>query len=142
MSEDITVAALKELCQKVIAKREEYDVIDETLKAIGKEVDALEMELLNAMKTHQMDSFKEGGKIFIMTKTPSITIPQGDDKEAFFSYLKEVGHFDGLITVNSRTLNSWYKKEDEAAKSRGEPYAMIPGLPLPTIREGLSVRKS
>ena len=68
-----------------------------------------------------------------------------EDKENFFSYLKEKGLFESLITVNSNTLNSFYMREWETVKEHGDPEeAMnfkIPGIQEPKLHEVISFRK-
>jgi hypothetical protein len=69
----------------------------------------------------------------------SVTMPKNpEDREAFFNYLKEKGAFDGLITVNSMTLNSFYKQEAEIANS---PDFKIPGIGTPTLIKTLNMRR-
>lgn len=70
-------------------------------------------------------------------KTPKLPA----DREAFFNYLKERGLFDNMITVNSQTLNAFYKKELEAATDRGDPDYAIPGIGEVTIDQILSFRR-
>lgn len=142
MSNDITVNELKEMCAKVVEKRKITDEANDVYKAHKEELDQLEDLLLMVMEKLDLKTFKSDERMFIRTEKESLTIPQGDEKIAFFDYLKSVGHFEALATVNSATLNSWYKEENKAAKERGEPYAAIPGLAIPTLRIGLTVRKS
>ena len=51
-----------------------------------------------------------------------------ENKMAFFNYLKEKDLFYAMITVNSQTLNSYAKKEIEAAIEAGELDPQIPGV--------------
>jgi len=139
---DLTVLELKAMCEKVVVMREQIEKAKAVYSSLCNQGDLLEAELIDAMAKLDMRSFKEGGLNFIRTEKSSVTIPKGEAKDEFFDYLKKVGHFEALATVNSATLNSWYKSEDEAAKARGEPYAVIPGLEMPTIRVGLTVRKA
>lgn len=142
MEDSTTIEELKGKCVAILDKRKLIDEAKQVYSALNEELDAMEIELLAVLEKNDMKSFKESGMNFISTELKSITTPKGDDKLIFFDYLKETGHFDALVSVNSRSLMSWYREEDEKARARGEPYAMIPGLALPTTRPVLSIRKS
>jgi hypothetical protein len=46
-----------------------------------------------------------------------------------------------MISVNSQTLNSFAKKELEAAKETGDIDFKIPGLGEPTLTEMIALRR-
>lgn len=140
--ENVTVMGLQEMCAAVLAKREQVEEAEDIFKSLDKECSVLEEKLISTMTELGLKSFKESDKNFIVKETFQLATPKGEDKEVFFNYLKEIGHFDALATVHSRTLASWYNQENEAAIARGEPGAFIPGLELPTKRLGLTVRKA
>ena len=142
MSESVTVTDLQSFCVEILEKRKECDDADEIAKRIGKELSTLENSLIATMVALELKSFPNSGMLFGIRETMQLATPKGEDKEKFFEYLKHVGHFEALATVHARTLASWYNQENEAAVLRGEPYAMIPGLELPTKRLGLSVTKT
>lgn len=139
---DVTVVALKEMCRLVSTKRKLKDEAQDVADKLSSECKDLEHKLTDLMAKLEIKSFVEGDEKFIQVDRTSITIPKGEERDQFFTYLKEMGHFDSLITVNSATLNSWWKQENEKAKSRGEPYVIIPGLAMPTTTQILSVRKA
>lgn len=139
---EITVVQLKALCEKVLQKRKETDDAEEIYKKHYHECDKLENELISTMTELNMRDFKEAGMLFLVKKTRSVTVPKEDNKLAFLEYLKQIGHFESLVTVNSRTLNSWYNQELENSISRGEPILSIPGLDMPTERVGLTIKKT
>lgn len=142
MSSAVTVIELQEKCRLILAKREIVDSLEAKFKEADKELRKDEEDLISTMTELELKSFKESGMLFGVRETMQLATPKGLDKEKFFEYLKSVGHFDALATVHARTLVSWYNQENEAALARGEPYAAIPGLELPTKRLGLSIRKS
>lgn len=55
-------------------------------------------------------------------------IKEREEKESFYEYLKSKDLFYDLLTVNSQTLNSWYKKEEEIALENGVLEFQIPGV--------------
>lgn len=137
---EITVNGLKDLCEKVLEIRHRAEAAEEILSAINKEKLDAEQELIQTMTELNMKDFRDEKGLFLIRKTSSVTTPKGDNKEIFFDYLKEIGHFDALATVHSKTLNSWYNQEKEAAILRGEPIFSVPGLEMPVERLGLTIR--
>lgn len=138
----ISVVGLQAKCEEIIAFRAQTDAAEKIYKDSYHRCEKLEEELIGLLEELGMKNFAHGGFSFIRTERKSLTTPKGDEFIQFCEFLKEKGHYESLISVNSRTLLSWYLKEDELARSRGEPYAMIPGLTIPTIIPTLSVRKA
>jgi hypothetical protein len=66
-----------------------------------------------------------------------------EDKQAFFTHLKEKGG-EALVlkymTVNNNSLNSFYKQEMKEAQKLGE-ILTIPGLGAPKLHKSLGFRK-
>jgi hypothetical protein len=145
---DMTIDELMTLCKEIKNSRDKVDELKKIYQDANAACEELEVKLLGELKKPRdghpkgLKSFQDGEFKFTCVEKKSITVPKGDDREEFFEYLKEIGHYEALITVDSRALNSWYTQEDKAAKARGEPYAVVPGLALPTSKEILSVRKA
>lgn len=143
MSSEVTIKALKDLCDEIIKKRADEDEADNIAKRLGKERSELESKLILMLEENSMRGFdfEDAGKRLGIRETFQLATPKGEDKEVFFGYLKSIGHFDALATVHAKTLASWYNSENEAAIARGEPGAFIPGLELPTKRKSIAVTK-
>lgn len=93
------------------------------------------------MKDLEKTSYdSELGKIILTTRF-SVTVPKGDEKERFFTYLKDRGIFEDMATVNSQTLNAWYRSEMDQAKENGDFDFQIPGIKEPMAYEQLQLRK-
>jgi hypothetical protein len=128
----ITVEEFETLCRDLKDKRELYELKKREASDVNAQVEAIENKLAECLDESGKDSYKsEFGTVSLSFRT-SYRVPQGDGREEFFNYLKSRGDFDGLITVNSQTLNGWAKKEIEAAKERGEVLE-IPGLGQPSV---------
>ena len=133
---------LPELAERIARLRAEKDSVNKILKALNEDLTKAERSMIEAMNSQEMDSFKCAHGAFGISRRFTVTTPKSpEDKEAFFEYLRKKGEFDSMISVNSRTLASWYKEEVEAAKSRGEMDFVVPGLKDAGISEYLSVRK-
>ncbi len=77
--------------------------------------------------------------IFSYKAESSWKVPKtNEERELFFTYLKEKGLFDQMISVNSASLNSWAKQEEQAFEGLD---FQIPGLEKSGIRLTPSLRK-
>jgi thioredoxin-like negative regulator of GroEL len=137
-----TVKEIRALCDKVLTQRQLTEEAEEIYKKLNKECDDLEQALILLLQAEGFKDFREAGKLFLVTKKSTVSTPKDENKDVFFNYLKEIGHFDALATVHSKTLNSWYNQEKEAAALRGEPIFSVPGLEMPVERVGLTIRQS
>lgn len=135
-----TLQGVKDLCLKLSDMRSEYDSKNAELKEFGKQIDQLEFQLIGILEKLDVKTFDWGGGTISRSERFSVRVPQGDDKLTFFKYLESRGIKDELTTVNSQTLNSWYKREAEIAMEEGRPF-MPEGLGMPTSQAILSMRK-
>lgn len=138
---DVTVFELNAICQKAFELREIIDDIKENLKEAQENYDSVENELLDMLDALGLKSFKSPLGSVETRRRESVKIPQGPAKDEFFNYLKERGQFDALITVNSQTLNSWYK-EESAEAIKNQKMLVIPGLEAPTMMMSLALKKN
>lgn len=107
-------------------------------KIAQEDCDELESKLLKACEENDLKCHESPyGKFFVQSRL-TVKVPQGDDRKAFFDYLKSIGAFDALITVNSQTLNSFYKQKVEENPSN----VAMPGLGLPSEYKYLNTRQS
>lgn len=117
--------------------------LDVEAKKLGMELKEIQNKIMEIMKDQQITSLKHARGTVIMNARFTVKTPkEKEDKEAFFEYLKSKGMYDDMVSVNSQTLNSWYKEEMEAAKREGNFGFKIPGIGDPTAFEYISFRKS
>jgi hypothetical protein len=139
----VTISELEELCLAIKNQREECDRIKMEAKAANEKLDELEKKMMGCLSALGKNSYKSDVGLFTVTHRISVRVPQGDDKAAFFEWLKEKGYYDSYVTVNSQSLNSLYRQEFEKAKAEGSLDSFsIPGIGEPTINEVLSFRKA
>ena len=139
---DVTIKELEEKCAQIAAKRAEVDVAKDALKVIQTALDQLESELVATLEGLGRTSFDSTKGRFGISYRSSVRIPAGDDRARFFDYLRSIDEFEPLITVNSQTLNSWYKQKMEMAKEAGNLLDFsIPGIQAPTLSPTLSFTK-
>ncbi len=130
------VARIKEL-------RDLETEINNTKKALTAQLDEAEGKMMAMLEESQLKNFKSEIGTVSVTHRLSVTTPKlPEDRAAFFEFLKTRQLFDQMITVNSQTLNSFYKAEFEEAAKRGEDDFKIPGISGETITPILSFRRA
>lgn len=139
---DTTIAGLKQLSERLVLARESKDTIAAELKGLQEVIDDIEIKILNILKENALPSFKSEFGTISIKNNKSITQPEDlAAKRALFGYLQEQGIFEEMVSVNSRTLNSWANKEIEAKESNGVFGWVPPGLKPPSEYQTLALRK-
>lgn len=131
---EATISLLTSLCEKLKFAREAEDAAKEVLKEKSAIVDKIEMELKNYLTEYTALNGKfhtKYGTVSLM-KRMGVKVPKGEELMEFFDYLEKRGAFEELATVNSNSLNSWYKSELQAREAEGNYDTNIPGLGAPT----------
>lgn len=132
---------MNSFCEQIFLQRDLLESLKDNLKVEQERLDKMEADLIKILEAANLKSFKaENGQVDIRQRL-SIKTPQGEQKESFFNYLKELGLFEAMATINYNTLNSWYKEEQERAVQEGR-YLDIPGLDIPTMTPILYVKRS
>lgn len=146
----ITVQELQEMCKQAIELDEQITALEaEMITPRKKKLSDLEGKIQACMEQLDMEKIpvKGYGTYFLQSKF-SVKVPKTEqEREDFFAYLQAKGIFESMITVNSQTLNAWYKQEMEALASRAEagedvdPDFKIPGIEEPKDYFTLAFRK-
>lgn len=141
-AQNVTVKDLEDLCAQIREQREKEQKARDALKLESQALETLERRFIETLESLGKTSYDTTDARFGISYRSSVRVPQGDDRTRFFDFLKSTGEFDSLITVNSQTLNGWYKQKLESAKESGELLDFkVPGLDEPTLSPVLSVRK-
>jgi hypothetical protein len=134
-----TIAELTEFCKSIVLKREEVEEFKKQYQEKNTELDKLEARMCETLEALGLTSFDFGqGEVQKRIRT-SVRVPHGPERDEFFNYLREKNAFDALITVNSQTLNSWYKREVDIAAQSGQVFNP-PGLGLPSGNISLAIK--
>ena len=115
-------------------------------KKVASEAYALATEhdakILQALKDAGKQKYVVDGVGTISIRQQEVVrVPSGlEEKQAFFRFLRDQGAevFYSLVSVNSQTLNSWYRQKSEENSRLGIAGFSAPGLGDPTMRETLS----
>lgn len=138
----ISVEDMKAQVTKIAELRAKEAAASQAKKMITEELEKEELKMVEMLEASDMTQFRtDEGLAYISYKT-SIKVPKDEEsRRLFFGQLKELGEFDQLITVNSMTLNSWYKAKFEEAREKGIQFE-AKGLAPPEITPSLSFRRS
>lgn len=133
---------LNTLCDSLAETREKKARLNAQLKELNEAEERDETKILEMLEAAELDSFDgTKGKVSIVNRF-TVRVPQSiDDKQKLFDYLKKRKIFFELVSVNSQTLNSFYKKEMEIAAGEGNTDFKIPGVGEPGVKKTLSFRK-
>ena len=134
------IKTLKDLIAELKTLQEQADDIEATLKEKNKEISAVRGKIVSTLSEDGLDSFETPDAKVFVKNVYSYKLPQGDDRVAFFNYLKANGQED-MLTVNSQTYNSFCKKKLEEALANGKTSVDIPGVGEPSLFQQLNMRK-
>ncbi len=144
--ESIKLKDFESLIAETYALDAELDELKRTvIEPKRQRLEELERLVLQTLADHDMSSYKSAHGTVIRSLRYSVRTPKSiEEKVEFFEWLnREKGRdvYWAMATVNSQTLNSFYKAEMEAAKEDGNFDFRVPGIGEPEATPILSRRK-
>ena len=144
-SEDITVEELDELAELYAKCRAQYEEASSVAKDLHASMAVAQINLVRALQaTKKPRYFVDGLGGFNLKTTYSVRCPKDlDDKKKLLQYIRTKGDevYLGLVSVNSRTLNSFYNQEQSSAEERGDAGFILPGVEAPTAQVTIQFKK-
>ena len=138
--DDITISRFEELCEVAFALKEEISAAEDKVKKYKESLNKTQLKIMGYLEKNNKDSYKARVGTVYINRQLSVKVPkEPQDRESFFNYLKAKGVFEDLITVHSRTLNSFYRAEWDSSDSSSD--FTIPGIGAPEVYETLRMRK-
>lgn len=142
----VTLADLNERIAEAYALDAELEELKRTLiEPKRKRLEDLENLILQTLADHDMSSYKSPNGTVVRSLRYSVRTPKSlEEKTAFFEWLNRAKGREvywNYVTINSQSLNAFYKAEMEAAKESGDFDFKIPGLAEPEASPVLSRRK-
>ncbi len=136
------VSSMTAMCEDLSSLRTKIKELEDEAKKLSEKKKEIERKLLNHMKETGLNQLKGSfGTVSIVHKK-SISQPGSfEDKLQFFEYLKEQGIFEQMVSVNSRTLQSWVGKEIEAKEKEGVLGWLPPGIKEPVEYQEVRLTK-
>lgn len=145
-AEEINLSELDALVTESSALWDDYDAkkkIASEAHTKAEDIDKKILAILN--KANKSKYFVDGVGTIAITRTEQVKVPSNVvQKKTFFNYLSELGEdvFLSLATVNSQSLNAWYRQQLENARTQGTLLGFsVPGVEEPTTRETLRFTK-
>jgi len=129
MEPETTVKELEDMIFDCFQKKGTYEVAKQVASAHYAEFEELKNKVIGTLENLGMSKYNSKSGLFSFKEVSTFKTPKGEEaREAFFAYLKEKEVFDGMVSVNSRTLNSWAHEEEANAEREGNFDFQIPGL--------------
>lgn len=120
----------------------ELDDIEQVKKAKEARYKELAATLKSTLELLDVEKLEAHGFLFYKKNSTSVKLPETmEQKQALFEYLRTLGLFDEIVSVNSRTLNKLYKDQAELAAKEGNFDFKIPGVGEPTSFTTLELRR-
>lgn len=139
----ITVQELDQLVAELFEQRQKIEAMEEQVTTENKKLAFMKSKIVDYLKELGREDFKSASGSVSVKAQWRVNLPKSEeDRAAFFAHLKDRGIFDSMITVNSNTLNSYFREEWEAAQESGDAMNFkMPGIGEPKLFEDLYVRK-
>ena len=141
--ESVTTKELNDLSEKIDGLRRQESEASYVKKNITVELEDAEAKMLELLEKAGLKNYRSPHGLASISFRTSVRVPADPEaKQKFFDYLKGEGDFDNLITVNSQTLNSYFKEKQALAISLGKEEFSIPGIDHVNVTPILSFRKA
>ena len=136
------LAKFESFCLEFFAQKTVVVGFEAQRKEANKLLGQMEKKLLSHLQENKIENYKsKKGTVYIQDYF-SVKVPKdSENRSKFFGYLKDKGIFEDMITVHSRTLNSYYCEELDQAKERGDTDFSIPGIEEPRHIPKLKTRR-
>ena len=103
-----------EMADKLKSLKKQKKDLEDSVKAIGSEIEELDRQLSDAMAETQLDSFSRNGSTFYLYSRLYAS-PSAGRKDAMMQALKQNGYGSLVVeSVNSKTLSSFVREQMEA----------------------------
>jgi hypothetical protein len=132
---DLKVTDLDAKIKELVAKKNEHSEAKKNTTKLWEEYVELKESCISYLEDLNRDDYSSpNGNIHIRDKW-SVRIPDNDiDRAKFFEHLSNEGVFDKYITVNSATLNKYYREKQEEAEKNGTLMEFsVPGIGEATL---------
>ena len=103
-----------EMADRLKSLKKQKKDLEDSVKAIGSEIEEVDRQLSDAMAEAQLDSFSRNGSTFYLYSRLYAS-PSTGRKDAMMQALKQNGYGSLVVeSVNSKTLSSFVREQKEA----------------------------
>lgn len=142
--ETIAVTELDYLCKQIANERKLKEDMEAVVTEQNKKIAGLEAKAVDYLETLARENYASPYGTISIKENWRVNLPDSPENwSKLFDYFRRRECFDGMITVNSNKLNSFYKEELEIAQEDGRAMEFeIPGLNPPKLHKSLAYRKA
>lgn len=103
-----------EMADRLKSLKKQKKDLEDSVKALGSEIEELDRQLSNAMTEAELDRFSRNGSTFYL-KSRLFASPASGHKDEMMQALKQNGYGSLVVeSVNSNTLSSFVREQMEA----------------------------
>lgn len=136
------IIEVEALAAQIFEQARMADMIEDEAKKSRAILNDLKLLMLATLKEAGLEGFKSSAGTLSISHRTSVKTPKTvEEKDLLFNYLREKNLFMEMVSVNSMTLNSFYKSELDDAIARGDSEWHLPGVGEAEISEILYMRK-
>jgi hypothetical protein len=118
------------------------DRAEAEFEAIKAEYNDCAEKLLKLFEATETQSLTAHGFTFYIHSEETVTTPKTpEEKEQLFSFLKDRGIYDDMISVNSKTLQTLYRTCAKEALEKGVVEFRLPGCGEPNEKSSIRLRR-
>jgi len=129
MCDQITVKDLERAIEIAFELKKQHAEEKAVASATYAALESQKQTVIGMLETLGKTSYKSDNGTFSYKEEYSYRVPKDlASRDLFFKHLRDKGIFEEMITVNSRTLNSWAKLEEIAAEKEGNIDYQVPGI--------------
>lgn len=140
--QEITVDVLENICEHIYQLKNEAADLEKRRKAANNEKETFQQGLKILMEKLEIDSYpSKSGTISKRDESKYRLLPDDESRNAFFKYLKDKEIFETMISINSRTLQSFVKQEVELLENEGKFGVLPDGIEETDVHTVFSLRK-
>lgn len=140
--ESIELGRMNQWVSELRKLRDQKDALKNESALVEAKSKAIEEQIKEALLLCGLTNFKGNDGDITLVEKSSVKVPKDpDSREKFRQFLDEKDMFDALWSVNSQTLNSWYREEEELAIERGEMDFSVPGIETPSVYTELRMKR-
>jgi len=129
MKPEVTIKDLDVLLYDCMATKELHKEMKEKAGAIWHSYEEQYSKIIAILENEDRDSYRSDDVSFSYKIVEGYKVPKdSESRELFFQYLKDREVYENLVTVNSRSLNSFAQQESELQEQQGNYDFQIPGI--------------
>jgi hypothetical protein len=141
---ETTIKEMQDVCKRIVENQAQIESMQMKIKPLSEDLEKHKKILMAFLDQNEMSSFKAQGFTFVVAEKFSVETPKGEDRPKFFDWCAEKKGWEFVkqsFTMNSQSLQGFYKAEQEVAVQEKNIDFKIPGIGEPKAFKMLQIRK-